>query len=91
MVVAKTQGREKPIKIEQRKIRGPEQGPQVEQTAVLTSPIYIQQVQGEAKKTYKKRSQMAGGLSLSLSLPLFSLVFWVSMPSHLRDVFSFTF
>ena len=48
------------------------------------------------KKTYKKRSQRAGGLSLALSLSLSpslsSLhVFWVIMPSHLKDVFSFIF
>ena len=36
MVVAKRQGKEKPIKIEQRKVPGP----QVEQTAPLASPIY---------------------------------------------------
>ena len=30
MVVAKRQGREKPAKIEQRKVQGPERGPQVE-------------------------------------------------------------
>ena len=57
MVVAKRQGREKPEKIEQRKVRGQEYGPQVEQTALLANPIYIGQVQGEEKKTYKKRSQ----------------------------------
>ena len=33
MAVAKQQGREKPVKIEQRKIRGLEGAPQVEQTA----------------------------------------------------------
>ena len=37
MVVAKRQGREKPPKIEQRKVRGPEGGPQVEQTALLAA------------------------------------------------------
>ena len=46
MVVAKRQGREKPAKIEQRKVkegRGLEWGPQVDQTALLDSPIYIRQ------------------------------------------------
>ena len=66
MAVAKRQEREKPAKIEQRKFQGPEWGPQVEQTAVLASPIYIGQVQGE-EKPYKKRSQWARGLSLCLS------------------------
>ena len=51
MVVAKRQGREKPMKIEQRKVRGPEGGPQVEQTAFLSSPIYTGQAQGGRKIT----------------------------------------
>ena len=84
MAVAERQRREKPTKIEQRKIRGPEGGPRVKQTALLASPIYIGQAQGEEKRTYKKRSQRAGGLS-SLH------VFWVSMPPRIEDVFSFTF
>ena len=49
MVVAKRQGREKPAKIDQRKVRGPEWGPQVEQRALLASPIYIGQAQGQGK------------------------------------------
>ena len=65
MVVAKRQGREKPAKIEQRKVWGP----QVEQTALLASPIYIGQAQGEEKK-HKKRQGMVGG-SGDLSLPVF--------------------
>ena len=52
MVVAKRQERGKHVKIEQRKVWGPEWGPQVEQTALLASPIYIGQAQGE-EKTYK--------------------------------------
>ena len=47
MVVAKRQGREKPVKIEQKKVRGPEQGPRVKQTTLLAGPIYIGQAQGE--------------------------------------------
>ena len=58
MAVAKEQGREKPVKIEQRR------GPQAEQTALLASPIYIGRPGGGKNK---KRSQRAGGLSLSLS------------------------
>ena len=74
MVATKRQGREKPAKIEgQRKVRGPESGPQVEQTALLASPIYIGQAQGE-EKTYTKRSQRARGLlPRSGSHSLFSL------------------
>ena len=45
MVVAKKQGREKPTKIEQRKVCGP----QVKEIALLASPIYIGQAQGEEK------------------------------------------
>ena len=71
--MAKRQGREKPVKIEQRKVWEPEWGPQVEQTALLASPIYIGQAQGE-EKTYKKRSQRAGVSSPTRahSLSLFS-------------------
>ena len=56
---------------------------QVEQTALLASPVCIGQAQGEGK-TYKKRSQRA----LSRSSLLFSSRLWVGMPSHLEDVFS---
>ena len=71
MMVAKRQGREKPMKIEQRKVGGPECGPQVEETALLASPIYIGWSQGE-EKTYKKRPKGQGPLSLPCALP-FSL------------------
>ena len=47
MAVAKRQGREKPAKIEQRKVPGSEWRPQVKQTAPLSSPIYIRQAWGE--------------------------------------------
>ena len=40
MGVAKRQRREKPVKIEQRKVRGLEWEPQVKQTALLANPIY---------------------------------------------------
>ena len=97
MVVAKRQGREKPTKIEQRKVQGQEWGRQVEQKAVLASPVYIGQT-WEGRKN-KKRSQKAGGLSPMLARPLclsFSLslslrIFWFGMPSHLEDVFSLYF
>ena len=55
MAVAKRPGREKPVKIEQRKAQGPEWEPQVKQAALLAGPIYIGQAQRE--KTYKKGSQ----------------------------------
>ena len=49
------------MKIEQRKVRGP----QVEQTALLASPIYIGQAQGEGKKTHIKRGAKVRAVSLS--------------------------
>ena len=103
MVVTKRQEREKPTKIEQRKVRGPEWGSQVEQTALLDSPIYIGQVQGEEEKKKKKHIKTGPkgpglylSLSLSLALPptlsLSSLhVFWVVMLLCLEGVFSFIF
>ena len=47
MAVATRQGREKPTKMKQKKVRGPERGPQVKQTTLLAGPIYIGQAQGE--------------------------------------------
>ena len=84
MAVAKRQGRQKPAKIEQRK---------VEQHSWL-SPICIGQDQGEVKKTFKRRSQGAGSFSLlPPSLPhcgaLLSSCFWVETPSRLEDGFSY--
>ena len=49
MAVAKRKGREKPAKIEQRKVQLLEWRPQAEQTALLASPTYIGQAQGEEK------------------------------------------
>ena len=49
MAVAKRQGWEKPVKIEQRKVRGLEWGRQVEQRSCL-SLICIGQAQGGEKK-----------------------------------------
>ena len=69
MAVAKRQEREKMEKIEQRQVQGPERGPQVKQTTLLPSPIYIGQVQGEEKK-HIKRGAKGPGMSLS-SLRIF--------------------
>ena len=38
---------EKPAKMKQQKVRGPEWGPQVKQTTLPAGPIYIGQAQGE--------------------------------------------
>ena len=67
--MAKGQGREKPRKIEQRKVQGLKRGPQVEQTALPASPIYIGQAHGEEKK-YIKRGAKGPGVSLPLSCSL---------------------
>ena len=54
MVVTERQRREKPVETEQRTIWGPEEwGPQVKQTALLDSPIYIGQAPGWGDKCIK--------------------------------------
>ena len=55
--------------------------------ALLASPIYAGQAQGEEKKHLKRGAKI--GLGGLISLP----VFWVCMPSCLEDedVYSFTF
>ena len=63
MVVAKRQRRRTPVKIEQRKVQRPELGPQVKQTALLASPIYIGQAQRDEKK-HKKGAKVEPGASL---------------------------
>ena len=54
MVVAKRPVREKPKKIEQRKVWGLEWGSQVKQTALLAGLIYIGPAQGENKTKQNK-------------------------------------
>ena len=97
MTVAKRQGREKPVKIEQRKVKGrskdwSEDLRKNKQHSWL-SPICIRQAQGE-EKTYKRRSHNALSLSvsrvhgLSLSHSLFlpcAYAFFLSLclaPTH---------
>ena len=81
------------MKIEQKKVWGPEWGPQVEQTALLASPIYIGQAQRE-ENTYEKTGLPKGWGSLSpmrvlsLSLSLSSLhVFGLACPQASRMYF----
>ena len=81
VVVAKRQIREKPVKIEQRKVQGLEWGPQVKQTALLASPIYIGQAQRQGYKCIK------GGILEGLRLP-FSLHL-LSWPALMSQGFSF--
>ena len=96
MAVAKRQGREKPTKIEQRKVKGRSEDLRTGmrtsgRTALLTKPNLHRAGPGGRKK-HKKRSQRALSLSLSLSLlragALFSLRLWIHVPSRLKDGFS---
>ena len=52
-----------------------------ETKALLVSPIYIGQAQGKEEKKIKRGAKIEPLTSL--------LIFWVSPPSHLEDVFSF--
>ena len=73
MAVAKRQGREKPAKIEQRKVPGLRTGVRTSgRTALLTKPNLHRAGPGGRKK-HKKRSQMALSLSLLCAGALFSL------------------
>ena len=58
MALAKRQGREKPVKIEQRKVWGPEWESQVKQTTLLARPVYIGQAQGEERKHIKRGASL---------------------------------
>ena len=74
MGVAKWQGREKPAKTEQRRVWGPEWGPQAAQTAPLAGPVYIGQARGR-KRHIKRGAKGPGSLSptcVSRSLSLSS-------------------
>ena len=92
MAVAKRQGREKPAKIEQRKVKGrsEDRSEDFRQNALLAKPYLHRTGPGGRKKKHIKRG--AKGLSLSLFLlragALFSSCLWVNMPSRLEDGFS---
>ena len=64
MVVAK-KAKEKPAKMEQNKIWGLEWEPQVKQTALLASTIYIGLAQGEEKKYIKRGAKIEPSLLLA--------------------------
>ena len=57
MAVAKRQRKEKPAKMEQKKIQGPGVRTSVKQTALLASPIYIGQAQQVGDKHINGGSQ----------------------------------
>ena len=80
MAVARRQ-RKKPTKMEQKKIQRWEWEPQEKQTALLASPVYVGQAQGEEEKHIKRGAK----IELLTSLHFFG----VSPPSCLKDVFSF--
>ena len=73
--MAKRQRREKPMKIEERKVSGQEWKHQVKQTALLASPIYIGQTQGKEKKQIKRgaKVELGGGAVPSLLFTSFGL------------------
>ena len=83
MVVAKREGKEKPTKIEQRKVQGQVWEPQGKQTALLAVQFTKGRLRGREKKTYIERSKnWAEGFS-SLC------VLWFGLPWCLEGVFSF--
>ena len=89
MAVAKRQGREKPTKIEQRKVKGRSRT-RVRtsgRTALLTKPNLHGAGPGGRKKHIERGAK---GLSLSplRSWALFSSHLWIDVPSHLEDGFS---
>ena len=57
MAVAKRQRKEKPAKMEQKKIQGPGVRTSVKQTALLASPIYIGQAQVEERETKQNKTK----------------------------------
>ena len=68
MAVAKRKRREKPAKIEQRKVWGPEWGPQVKQTALLASPVYTGQAWGRRRNIWKEKPKFSFELLFSCLL-----------------------
>ena len=64
MLVAKRQRKEKPAENGTKEIHGPEWEPQAKQTALLSSPIYIQQAQREEEKHIKEGPKLSPSLLL---------------------------
>ena len=96
MAVAKRQERKKPAKIEQRLAQGQKWGPQVKETSLLASSVYNRAGPRGGKTLQKEETKGQGSLSCAGMHTLFFFlsplhVFWVGMPPHLEDVFSFIF
>ena len=91
--MAKIEGREKPTKIGQRKVRGLEWQPQVEETALLASPVYIGQAQEGRRKKRPKGPVSLCLLSVSacphasrMYFTLFSKYNWAVTRSYNADL-----
>ena len=92
MAVAKRQGREKPGKIEQKKVRGPRTGVRTSGKTNNTPGWPNLHRTGPGRDKHIKRGAKASFLSLSLSLSHAlghsSSRLWIDVPSRLRDGFS---
>ena len=86
MAVAKRRRRGKPTKIEQRKVGGPEWGPQVKQTLSWLVQFTYGRLSGRRKK--KKKKHIKRGAKIELER-LFIFLISVRPPSCLEDVFFF--
>ena len=65
MAVAKRQRRRKPAKLEQRKVQGLEEAPQVKQAALLAGPVCRGQAWGGINNTEKEEPKSSHGLLFS--------------------------
>ena len=62
--------------MEEKKIWGPEWEPQVKQTALLASPIYIGQAQEEEKKHKKEEPKLSPASSFGSDRPHTSRIYF---------------
>ena len=88
MAVAKTQGREKPVKIEQKKVRGPRTGVRTSGETKSTPDWPNLHRAGSGRNKHINRGAKASSLSLLCAGALFSLCLWIDVPSNLEDGFS---
>ena len=80
MAVAKRQGREKPVKTEQRKVRERPEGRSegFRQDSLRPSPLHRA---GPGEENIQKEETSVPSLSLSRARALFSLRLWIDVPS----------